>query len=517
MPDRFAGLTTTLQTKPFFWLLVPVFFLLKNINIYFSTIPPMQMLWLLLKYVAISLLLFGLCWIAAKRRTYFAALGAGLLLSFYFFYGNFDIWLQKQDWISPFNRYRWSLPVLGFLSILAMVFIFRSARKPRPRQFAPPIVAFLNILLILFCLSEGIPVLGKVFIPPAPILTLETKEAPVFEASVPSQRPDIYLILLDEYQGNEGMQKIFNYDNSQWQRFFGQRSFYSPDTARSNYDYTFLSMASIFNMDYLVGEIEGKDNADQYRKLMAAMDLVQDSKLVKFLEGQGYSMHNYSPFRLNTSGRRVLQNTTIVVEKDIIERQTLLNVWARKFGGLTESRRLWRLFNPFGYDVKYYNDYIQQHMLLESQQDPKEKKFVYAHFLLPHSPFLKDSAGKDVDFKELMQKETTLDSMYLMEHYFSYTKYCNTWMMQTIDTLLKNDPKSIVLVMSDHGLRAPYSQVERLRFNTQFYVRTPGKNYVGWPRTVDGVNIFRILLNNEFDQHLGYLTYRSIKLHADIH
>jgi hypothetical protein len=82
-------------------------------------------------------------------------------------------------------------------------------------------------------------------------------------------------------------------------------------------------------------------------------------------------------------------------------------------------------------------------------------------------------------------------------------------MINAVDTLIKNDPGAIIIIMSDHGYRGLGPQYREFQFNNQFHIRTPEKDYSAWPDTVDAVNAFRLLLNHEFNQNFGYLPYRK--------
>jgi hypothetical protein len=506
MPNKFATLVNIFRTRLFFWLLVPIFFMLKNINSYFTSFPAIQLLWLFTKYLAMAAALYGLLWLLTRRQNYKAALACFLLLMLYFFFNDFDSWLQSQIWIHPFNRYRWSLPALAILVLAMLVIIFR-LKRPNPTT-----IAFLNILLVLFCLSEGIPVLFKVLKPPTPTLTLESRYAPVFQPAAGLRRHDIYFLLLDEYQGNPGLQQLFRYDNREWKEFMKEKGFFSPDTSRSNYQYTAFSMASIFNMDYFKEDIRGKDKIDQNLIFTDAFRLLQSPSLVKFLQDIGYSITNLSPFFLDGSSEHSIPVRTIVAQKDLIENQTFFNAFKTKFGWLIPNEKIWIRMNPFYTSNRVYNNTVRESLVEESGKSEKERRFVYAHFLIPHFPFLKDSAGHDISYREFIPDHGNHMPNYSDRRYLGYLQYGNRLFMKTIDTLVMNDPGSIIIVMSDHGFRGVRPEDHMYQFDTQFYIRTPGGDYSGWPQTVDAVNVFRILLNTEFSQHLEYLPYKSLEL-----
>ncbi|MES1198010.1 MAG: hypothetical protein ABUL41_01910 [Chitinophagaceae bacterium] len=64
-------------------------------------------------------------------------------------------------------------------------------------------------------------------------------------------KPDIYLIIADEYAGNNELKDLFNFDNSNFERALSQKGFHVITNTSSNYNYTALSMASSLNLSYL--------------------------------------------------------------------------------------------------------------------------------------------------------------------------------------------------------------------------------------------------------------------------
>src|SRR5882724_5752135 len=156
-----------IKKKPFFWALVPVFFILKNANIYFNVIPGGQVAWLLLGYLVRAFVLYFILFRVFAKKNYKAALCCFVLLSVYFFFESFDHFLQAQKWLHPFNRYRWSYPALA-LFLAAIFFYIRRLRSAPERT-----ILFLNLLLIFFCLSESLPLPYRSVSRQQPLLSIE--------------------------------------------------------------------------------------------------------------------------------------------------------------------------------------------------------------------------------------------------------------------------------------------------------------------------------------------------------
>jgi hypothetical protein len=499
----FSKIMHIIKTKPFFLILVPAFFLLKNTNTYFTAIPGIQVVELLVKYLAVSCIFYLILSVFFVKKKYKAALYCFVFLTVYFFYNDLNQFLQTQKWLYPLNKLRWSLSALSIFTAGILFSIYKLKNAPAKA------ISFLNILLLLFCISELTLLIYKFISPRKPMLQVKKDLQFSYNSPVVLRHPNIYFLLLDEYQGNAGLQKIFHYDNDRLKKNLTDKGFFLPAMARSNYNYTFFSMPSIFNMNYLQGEIQGKTTTEDVLNFSSGIKLMQNANLIRFLNHINYKIVNLSPFTLDESGERVLEFKSIIVEKYLIEDQTFFNVMKEKFGWMIPNKGILHLINPSDYNNQYYNEYIRKQLLAESTAPYKKSRFVYAHFFIPHTPFLKDSSGNDVDFKQFIQKGKEGDRNYMHEHYLSYLKYANTMLINTVDTLIKNDPGSIILIMSDHGYRGIESKDDVLQFDIQFYVRTPEHDYSKWPDTVDAVNAFRFLLNNRFDQKLDYLPYEK--------
>lgn len=485
------------KTNPFFWILIPIFFLLKNINIYYGFIPAGQLAWLFVRYVLAAIILHIVIYRLTGKNVYKTAFYCLLILSLYFFYSSFDEFIQKQAWLKPFSKYRYFLPFFAICLVVVLYFIRRMTRPPVQT------ILFLNCLLCIFCLIEIIRISAKWINPPIALLGLENKVS--FSTNIPEHKPypDIYFLLFDEYQGNEGLKKDFNYDNARLIQTLRKDSFYIPKFSRANYSFTLYSMPSIFNMSYLKGDILGKTDLESFLKAHSGFNLVKNASLFGFLKRNNYTINNLSAFLTDESGESISQYRSILVEKEIIESQTLFYNLTNKFAWQIGNKLWWDLTNPDDYYHGYYNKYVEKRLINEIVNPHNHRPvFTYAHFFMPHAPYLKDSTGNDVSLKYLMEGHPPATRKAL---YLEYLKYSNTALIDMVGKIIKGDPESVIIIMSDHGLRDGDST--HMQFNNQFSIRIPGADYANWPDTVDAVNMFRILLNTQFGQKLDYLPY----------
>ena len=64
-------------------------------------------------------------------------------------------------------------------------------------------------------------------------------------------KPDIYLLVFDEYAGNIQLKNDFSYNNTDFIVELQDMGFYVPEISYTNYPNTHLSMPSVLNMHYL--------------------------------------------------------------------------------------------------------------------------------------------------------------------------------------------------------------------------------------------------------------------------
>lgn len=486
------------KTKSFFWLLLPVFFLLRNINIYFGFIRAGQLLFLLAEYLLASAALYLIVYRLTGKSSYKTSLYCLLLLSVYFYFRPLDEYVQQQTWLMPLNRYRYFLPFLLLLLLAVMLYIRKIPNQPRRT------ILFLNLLLSIYCLIELLRLTGNLVAPPKSALGL-SDNSPLFD-DPPGRvsHPNVYFLLFDEYQGNAGLQRNFQFDNSGLIGALKHDSFYIPKLSRTNYNYTFFSMPSIFNMSYLKGEVQGRDDLSILLKFLSGIKLIQNARVMEFFKRNNYTIVNFSPFSLDGSGSEISRYQNIPSGKNLITSQTIIPVLVDKFAWEIDNKTWLDLTDPMDYWNQYYNQDVENWLIGESASaSGAGPRFIYAHFFMPHTPRQKDSAGNNISLKYQMLHLSSDTEKAL---YLGYLKYSGLALLRMVRKIIENDPQSIIIAMSDHGLR----DGSTMEYNNQFCIRIPRADYSHWPDTVDAVNVFRILLNDRFGQKLDYLPYRQV-------
>ncbi len=336
-----------------------------------------------------------------------------------------------------------------------------------------------------------------------------------FVASIPvsSQlQPDIYFIVLDGYGREDVLRDLYNYDNSHFIRSLKERGFYVASHSSANYPQTELSISSSMNLQYLDGVVQGFGNSSDRSPLR---ELLQQTVIRSILEAQGYQFVVLPSaalfaqiedadiyYNLSAGGMNEFEG--------LVLSSTIVGVYAEAWGG--------NLPVP-GYELhrRYILYSLEKLREVPSLPGPK---FVFAHVLSPHPPFIFDAAG---DFILPDRSYSTWDaSLYpgstneYMSGYVGQMKYLNTEIIAVVDAILaRSATPPIIIIQGDHGPGAYYDTLELdesclvERFSILNAYNFPDGDYASLYSEISPVNSFRVILDNYFNANLGLLEDRN--------
>lgn len=479
-----------LSTKPFFVFLLPLFFVLHGYTNYSAYLQWQQLIPLLLIYLAASAVLYLLFKLLVKHPVK-AGLMTVYCMGFFFFFGAlFDFLKLWSPWKFLY-KYSVLLPVFLALALLLFVWFRRSNRS----FFR--ITLFLNVLFLLFIVFDLIN-LGRL----QWVHRQKISKAGLVANNAVVARPDIYLLLYDEYSGNQALKQWFRYDNSGLDSFLHQRGFYIPQHSQSNYNSTVYSMASMLNMEY--PEFPKHNNRTLRDDIYDCTAMIRNNKAGALLTSYGYQTVNVSIFDLANHPAPVNQRF-LAVSTRLITQETFLSRFSWDCRELLLKYSLLRKIFPVytGEDQIANNQRCVDLTIEASAQKNTEPKFVYSHLLIPHSPYFFDKNGNRRS-GEILYAKNMQDSAAV---YLGYLEYCNGIIKKMVSNIQDNTKgNAVILVMSDHGLRW-MNDPRRLPlvYNNLNAVYLPGSNYSNWPSEITNVNQFRILFNDLFAQKFPLL------------
>ena len=179
-----------LQTKPFYLLLIPLFFLLHTIQENYDLINWRIALRLLGIYLVMIAATYGISYLFFRdyRKT---AIITTLWICFFFFFSAFHELLKTYSPINIFGRYVFVLP----FSIITLILLFIYLRKTKKRfeRFS----LLLNCLFVIYILLDLV-ILGWKSTTPRKY-TLSVFDFPEFDSAQlkpGAARPDIYFFVV---------------------------------------------------------------------------------------------------------------------------------------------------------------------------------------------------------------------------------------------------------------------------------------------------------------------------------
>lgn len=304
-----------------------------------------------------------------------------------------------------------------------------------------------------------------------------------------TEKPNIYLIVLDGYASEKSLKKDFDFDNSNFLNDLRNFGFIIPEHNSSNYRWTVLSMNSALNMNYLHHQ-EGL-SADNF---MLQKFLFSKNLVMKTFQDNGYN--------------------TIFIDGGAAHRE--ISVANKTLCQFTDNQLLQALIDNSALKFipqEYFNDIWKEprncsFSELEKIQDVEnEPFFVYSHHRTPHEPFTRDSDGNYIKYPE---KFDETDKETAKKRYVYQLEYTNQKITESISKILSVESKPIIILVSDHGWQQfpsePPTNEELIQWYSNFEAfYLPGiDNYEPY-QNISLVNIFRVIFNDYFETDLEIL------------
>ena len=318
---------------------------------------------------------------------------------------------------------------------------------------------------------------------------------------------DIYYLIFDQYARADVLNEDFGFDNNEFIGFLNDKGFYIAGNSYSSYPHTRQSLASSLNMQYINELVKDKSNNNNISAMVILDSLLEDFEVMRILKSEGYrylhfgsdygatSMNKFADLNYNIYS--TISNQSIIVE--IIYSKSLLSSVLKIFGlDIGVKELLLKDLRTIKRERVLY-----QFKELEKVPDNKSPTFVFAHFLIPHGPFVFDSDGDVLSQSEEKKRSYKLN-------FINQTKFINKKIMKLIESLLsQSEVKPIIIIQSDEG---PYPKGYSYRIELHkllstdlktkfgilnaYYLPDAGNNYL-YP-DISPVNSFRIIFNEYF-------------------
>jgi hypothetical protein len=485
MNMRFRFYESRLFSKPIFFVLLPVFFVLHGFSENLFLINFKDMLLLMLFYIAVEACLFFI-FVRIYKNSYKSALAVFLTFGIYFFFGAFHD-LIKSLLNNFLSSYTFLLILLTLLYLFCLIYL-------KHRGFIERLAVYLNFLFLLLIFTDIGIIIFKVN-------NYDNIEFSISKTST-INKPNIYLIVVDEYAGQDQLKSTFNYENHLFLNGLSALNFSVINNSRSNYNATPFSIASLMSMSFH-NELSNFIYTDE--NLKYCYTKISRSNVVSGLKSVGYQFFNYSIFDIEGE-KSVISKTFLKSGTQLITSQTL---WNRVKRDLYENFVFRYMRKTSLYKKLIMQDYYSNELLYDRTTAQAIKlsgipKFVYTHLLMPHFPYYFNSDGKLNSIEKLGPENLNNKTLYL-----GYLQYANNKILDLLNKLISGDKNAIILLLSDHGYRYAndgnmiYSNLLAI-YDKQHYIRDIESLH-------SNVNVFRLLFNSLFKTNLKLLPDKKFK------
>jgi len=471
----------------------------------------------LLISLAFTAIVFLLTWLVV-RPLQRAAIVSFVWLVLFFTYGHLFALVDNLQ-VSGFlaGRHRFFLPLWLGIGILATVLILRYRSDFKNATQGLNIV--LALLLALTGLQIGVAAARR-------DLASQATQARVTPAAVPTASNsgrDVYYFLLDGYSRVDRM-RDFGVDNQPFLDKLKQMGFVIPECGQSNYTDTETSLAANLNMDYVdklgFTYLQLTSGGREYLLTPA----ITSSLVRKKFQALGYKFISYKTPYLFIDMPDSDVYLDAETSTDPGEKIETLN-FQQMFIDTTMARVLveWLEFDPAnsakvpafvvwlvspsslnpdssplaGRNYHQYQNHLFQLESLSKIPDIPGNKFIYAHILVTHQPFVFTPTGE-------FRMEARDDAV----GYHDQVLYLNSRLIEIVQTILsKSSIPPVIILQSDHA----YGQGQVKVKNFQAYYFPDNGKVMVYP-SMTSVNTFRIVFDAYFGEHLPLLPDQSLLL-----
>ncbi len=479
----------------------------------------------LLGPVLISLLigiLFFLIWLVIFKNFLMAGLSSTLLLVISWNYGLLYTEVSKTiKWGHPYLM----LVLLAFYLLLLAYLLKKSRHSEILNNLNRILIVPVSFLIII----NTIIILSAEIIKKYNNLKFEHETGGLVNKFFAEKGyPDIYLIILDEYANLKTIKEEWGYDNDSFGKFLRNKGFFVAEDSEFRYSSTLLNIASLLNIDYVTGPLTKEAylnhfynirTGDKKKKLdipkipptNELMKMINNNLLTRKFKEYGYkiiviegvSLH-YSSFKINNADisfsyqnlarfKRLFVTDPFYIE--LIKKSVIFPFVSYKIIELS--------------DIHYEGT---RHVLnyLTSAEPLRGPKFIYAHIMCPHKPFVFDREGNYVS-----QKTENKDSLSLEDRinraYLDQYIYITREVKKIVNAHINNTGKNpVFIIQNDHGPRPKevYLQNPQNAFNAFNAVYFPDGDYKDLYDNIAPVNVIRVVLNRYFAEDYDMLLDR---------
>lgn len=388
----------------------------------------------------------------------------------------------------------------------------------RNLEMATAILNVVAVALVLFPIAQitSYKVQASQLLAPDPFENQPESAVNLTEGETP---PDIYYIVLDMYTREDVLRDFFEYDNSSFVQFLKNQGFYVADCSQSNYNATQYSIGSALNMNYLPELGLEVDDPTLYQAL-------QQNQVMTLFAEMGYhtvafeSGFSYTELRdadeflgpYSSAWDRLSYGGVNSFEAMVLKNSAGSLVYEAEPNMSREKQII--LDTPY---IQYRERITYALDKLETIASQSGPKFVFAHVLAPHDPFVFEQDGSYVFRKTPFTLNGDREYLAPEEYILGYTnelEYLNERVEAIVNAILtKSDTPPVIIIQGDHGVPRMNGIHGGSAILNAYYL--PGGGAEQLYPTISPVNSFRVVFDRYFNGQFSLLEDEAFKLNND--
>jgi hypothetical protein len=470
-----------------------------------------------LRSLIVSILFACLIYVLLRiwlRDTLRAAVLSTFLLFLFFSYGH--VYALIEDFtIFSFNlgRHRYLFAVWLAAAILGVWWVRKSEdsfdRLGQVLNVTSLILIAIPVIQILAFQYDSIESLSEAASGERSEIQINIAENQTLQVAESDTLPDIYYIILDMYTREDVLSSKLAFDNSEFVEHLEDLGFYVVPCANSNYTSTVLSLGATLNLDYFQNIVEIEDKATSPYKFGA---IVKENRLVALLEQLGYSVvafeSGFSPTEWDDATYYFELGENWIFGGmnpfEVIFLKTTMGLFLFEFDDVL----------PAAFQAYYDSAYIQHRdrILLEldgianATQIPGPK-FVFAHILAPHNPFVFGPNGEFIRRHTpfTLNMDTESDNWEeFVPGYIGQVRFMNMRVEEIVTRILEeSESGAIIIIQGDHGIPTINPDDYKSAILNAIYLPEAGRDALY--SNISSVNTFRLILDAYFGTNYGLL------------
>ncbi len=480
-----------MKKTPFYPFLIALFPVLALYNANIGDARIQYLFRPLLFSLIIGLIAFGIL-LAIFRKLHRAALVSTLVLLLFFTYGHVYYLLRSIPNIGlAIARNRYLIPLYIVLLAVGVWLLVWKVKDP-----ARPCLT-LNVFGILLVVIPTVTIAFNL----VRNQTIENTDLDFsgYEQTIDQAvtvKPDIYYIILDTYTRQDALLDDYGFDNSEFLNQLTDMGFYVAECSRSNYYETQSSLSSSLNMVYKADVVK---LAEQNHLQGSIHVFIKQSLVRAMLEKAGYQTVAFAttyPFTELTDADHYftpIEGGLLTGYLSAFERLLLKTTALSAVTDL--EAKIANSGSPYAYHIN------TELALLENLGNVPQiagPKFVFAHIVLTHGPFVFLPDGTITsDPNYLNDEQHPITEEYKVLGYTNQIQYVNSRILEIVSKIIAgSETPPVIILQGDHG----FEDQNRNSILNAYYV-DPGLKEMLYP-TITPVNSFRLIFNYYFHTNL---------------